>query len=684
MDSFHGTTILSVRRGDSVALGGDGQVTLGNVVIKSTARKVRRLYHERVLAGFAGGDGRRVHAVRALRGQARQAPGPPDRARRSNSPRTGARDRILRRLEAMLAVADRTRLADHHRQRRRARARARHRRHRLAAARTRRRRRARCSSNTELDAAEIVKQALTIAGDLCIYTNQNHVIEVLQPLPGAEGTPMSSPADHAGAGSGGARHYDVLIAGAGLVGLALAPALARSGLDVVLADRAVARGARGRAGQLGRSRLRDQPGSAALLHSIGAWQALPPERIAAVESMRVAGDAARNSLLGLGPGERALAWIVEERALRAALVPRSVPPASNLRARHLHGLTGLPMARLTSPRGGRLTARLVVAADGLRSWSVAQRASTRRRGPTARRRRRQFRLRARASRRRAAMVPDDGSILAWLPLPGRRMSIVWSAPEARRGFARPRRRPSLRSASLTPAPHARRLAPPHPGGRLSAAAHEAAGDHRAPAGAGRRRRARRAPARRPGRQPGLRRRRGAGDGPRQRGPVRMPAPRSCSSATAGDVPSRCWRCRASPTGSPASSAVRAPWQKTLRNLGMAAVERLPLVETRAGAIRPALTALPTRRSPMHFSNLIRGAVAATLAGVLLAAPAAFAQSAPKAAAKPAAKSAPAPAASDAGVAAITKLWSRTSPAPPSAMSRGRPTSGSTRRRSTSN
>jgi len=54
MEQFHGTTILSVRRDGAVALGGDGQVTLGNIVIKSTARKVRRLYHERVLAGFAG------------------------------------------------------------------------------------------------------------------------------------------------------------------------------------------------------------------------------------------------------------------------------------------------------------------------------------------------------------------------------------------------------------------------------------------------------------------------------------------------------------------------------------------------------------------------------------------------------------------------------------------------------
>jgi ATP-dependent HslUV protease subunit HslV len=55
MEQYHGTTILSVRRGNSVALGGDGQVTLGNIVVKATARKVRRLYNEQILAGFAGG-----------------------------------------------------------------------------------------------------------------------------------------------------------------------------------------------------------------------------------------------------------------------------------------------------------------------------------------------------------------------------------------------------------------------------------------------------------------------------------------------------------------------------------------------------------------------------------------------------------------------------------------------------
>ena len=89
-------------------------------------------------------------------------------------------DRVLRRLEAMLAVADRSRVAHHHRHRRRARARARHRRDRLAAAPMRRRPRARCLQHTALSAADIVKESLTIAGELCIYTNQNHVIETLR------------------------------------------------------------------------------------------------------------------------------------------------------------------------------------------------------------------------------------------------------------------------------------------------------------------------------------------------------------------------------------------------------------------------------------------------------------------------------------------------------------------------
>ena len=77
MEPFHGTTILSVRRGKRVALGGDGQVTLGNIVIKASARKVRRLYHDQHPGRICRRHGRCLHAVRALRGQAGEASGQP-------------------------------------------------------------------------------------------------------------------------------------------------------------------------------------------------------------------------------------------------------------------------------------------------------------------------------------------------------------------------------------------------------------------------------------------------------------------------------------------------------------------------------------------------------------------------------------------------------------------------------
>jgi ATP-dependent HslUV protease subunit HslV len=185
MDTFHGTTILSVRRGNSVALGGDGQVTLGNVVVKATARKVRRLHNERVLAGFAGATADAFTLFERFEAKLDKHQGHLVRAAVELA-KDWRSDRILRRLEAMLAVADRSASliitgngdvlepefgivaigsGGPYAQ---------------AAARS-------LLEHSELNAAEIVKQALTIAGDLCIYTNQNHVIEVLQPLPGAEG-----------------------------------------------------------------------------------------------------------------------------------------------------------------------------------------------------------------------------------------------------------------------------------------------------------------------------------------------------------------------------------------------------------------------------------------------------------------------------------------------------------------
>src|SRR5947209_14164113 len=106
MDSYHGTTILSVRRGNVVALGGDGQVTLGNVVVKSTARKVRKLYHERVLAGFAGATADAFTLFERFEAKLEKHQGHLTRAAIELT-KDWRTDRVLRRLEAMLAVADR-------------------------------------------------------------------------------------------------------------------------------------------------------------------------------------------------------------------------------------------------------------------------------------------------------------------------------------------------------------------------------------------------------------------------------------------------------------------------------------------------------------------------------------------------------------------------------------------------
>jgi ATP-dependent HslUV protease, peptidase subunit HslV len=178
MENFYGTTILSVRRDGAVALGGDGQVTLGNIVIKATARKVRRLYGDRVLAGFAGATADAFTLFERFEAKLEKHQGQLQRAAVELA-KDWRSDRVLRRLEAMLAVADAATslvitgsgdvLEPEHgivaigsggayAQ---------------AAARA-------LLEHTNLTAAHIVKQALTIAGDLCIYTNQNHVIEVLE------------------------------------------------------------------------------------------------------------------------------------------------------------------------------------------------------------------------------------------------------------------------------------------------------------------------------------------------------------------------------------------------------------------------------------------------------------------------------------------------------------------------
>jgi 2-octaprenylphenol hydroxylase len=229
---------------------------------------------------------------------------------------------------------------------------------------------------------------------------------------------------------------DVLIAGAGLVGLALAPALAELGLDVVLADRApVAAPPTPDDDADWDARIYAiSPGGAAFLRALGAWQALPGERLAPVERMQVTGD--RGAVLEFSAydlGERALAWIVEERALRAALVPQL--HAARVGVAAPCEITSLAWsaerATVGFADGGVLGARLLVAADGLHS-RVREAAGIEapirpygQMGVVA-----NFACERAHHGRARQWFREDGGVLAWLPLPGRRISIVWSAPDA--------------------------------------------------------------------------------------------------------------------------------------------------------------------------------------------------------------------------------------------------------------
>jgi ATP-dependent HslUV protease subunit HslV len=178
MDDFHGTTILSVRRGASVALGGDGQVTLGNVVIKATARKVRRIYGDRVLAGFAGATADAFTLFERFEAKLEKHQGHLQRAAVELA-KDWRSDRVLRRLEAMLAIADAgtslviTGAGDVLEPEHGIVAIGSGGAYAQAAARA-------LLAHTELPAATIVKEALTIAAELCIYTNDQIVIEVLE------------------------------------------------------------------------------------------------------------------------------------------------------------------------------------------------------------------------------------------------------------------------------------------------------------------------------------------------------------------------------------------------------------------------------------------------------------------------------------------------------------------------
>ncbi|MDH5436441.1 MAG: ATP-dependent protease subunit HslV [Gammaproteobacteria bacterium] len=177
MEQFRGTTILSVRRNNKVVVGGDGQVSLGNTIMKGNARKVRRLYNDKVLAGFAGGTADAFTLFERFEAKLDKHSGNLTRAAVELA-KDWRSDKALRRLEALLVVADKEAsliisgngdviepeeslmaigsggpFAQ-------------------AAARA-------LLENTELDARTIVEKALGIAGDICVYTNHNHSIEEL-------------------------------------------------------------------------------------------------------------------------------------------------------------------------------------------------------------------------------------------------------------------------------------------------------------------------------------------------------------------------------------------------------------------------------------------------------------------------------------------------------------------------
>lgn len=177
MKQYRGTTILSVRRNGQVAIGGDGQVSMGNTVMKGNARKVRRLYNDKVIAGFAGGTADAFALFERFEAQLEKYQGNLTRAAVELA-KEWRTDRALRRLEALLAVADKNNSlvitgngdviepedsliaigsGGPYAQ---------------SAARA-------LLDNTDLSATEIVKKGLSIAGDICVFTNHNHTIEVL-------------------------------------------------------------------------------------------------------------------------------------------------------------------------------------------------------------------------------------------------------------------------------------------------------------------------------------------------------------------------------------------------------------------------------------------------------------------------------------------------------------------------
>lgn len=178
MKQFRGTTILSVRRNDSVVIGGDGQVTMGDTVMKGNARKVRRLYNDEVIAGFAGGTADAFTLFELFEAKLEEFGGQLTRAAVELA-KDWRSNKMLRNLEALLVVADKETsliisgngdVIDPE--------------HALmaigsggpfaqAAARA-------LIDNTDLDARAITEKALNIAADICVYTNQNLTIEELR------------------------------------------------------------------------------------------------------------------------------------------------------------------------------------------------------------------------------------------------------------------------------------------------------------------------------------------------------------------------------------------------------------------------------------------------------------------------------------------------------------------------
>lgn len=177
MEQIRGTTILSVRRGSKVVIGGDGQVSMGNTVMKGNARKVRRLYKDRVLAGFAGATADAFTLFERFEGKLEKHHGHLTRSAVELA-KDWRTDRLLRRLEALLCVADKTTSlmitgtgdviepeqslmsigsGGPYAQ---------------AAARA-------LLENSELSAREIVEKGLGIAADICVYTNHKIIVEEL-------------------------------------------------------------------------------------------------------------------------------------------------------------------------------------------------------------------------------------------------------------------------------------------------------------------------------------------------------------------------------------------------------------------------------------------------------------------------------------------------------------------------